>query len=46
MYMYIVSHPRQLARAHFSMPFGSSNLPGAGPILPDGADENWPYAEV
>ena len=27
-----VSNPRTVAHLHFNMPFGSSNLPGAGPI--------------
>ena len=38
-----VSSPRAVANFHFAVPFGSSNLPGAGPIFPDWASEIWPY---
>ena len=30
-----VLNPRTIAYLHFEMPFGSSDLPGAGPIFPD-----------
>ena len=30
-----VSNPRNIAYVHFKMPFETSNIPEAGPILPD-----------
>ena len=36
-----VSNPRTIAYFHSNMPFESSNLPGAGPNLPDCTFENW-----
>ena len=37
-----VSNLRTIAYSHFGVPFGSSNLPGAGPIFPDLTFGNWP----
>ena len=37
-----VSKPRTVAHVNFKAPFGSSCLPGAWPIRPDGSFASWP----
>ena len=44
-YIYIYMYVHTLLTFTSKCPLESSNLPGAGPISPDGTSENWPYGQ-